>query len=130
MPTVDASRARWGWGVEHDIDETWIEAAVERYRRIDGLLAELDRAAGRVVVSVRSPDGAVEVVATADGAIKDVRIGAGHASLSAAQLSRSVRDAVTAAADAATWARQKLHADLFGDFRPLTTGAWRADEAR
>jgi hypothetical protein len=105
--------------VERDIDETWIETAVERYRRIEGLLGELDRAAERVVVSVRSPDGAVEVVATASGAIRDVRIGGGFAGLSAAQLSRSVREAVTAAADAASWARQKLHADLFGDYRPL-----------
>ena len=34
-------------------------------------------------------------------------------------LSRAVREAVTAAADAANWARQKLHAEIFGDYRPL-----------
>ncbi len=104
--------------MSRDIDETWIEEAVERYRRIDTLLAEFDRAAKEIEVSVRSPDGHVEVVVTADGTIRDVRIeGSGRGN---AQLSRSVREAVTAANDAAAWARQKLHAELFGDYRPLT----------
>ena len=34
-------------------------------------------------------------------------------------LSRSIQSAVAAAADAARWARQKLHAETFGDYRPL-----------
>lgn len=102
-----------------DIDEAWIEEAVERYRRIDVLLAEFDKAVKTVEVSVRSPDGLVEVVVTADGTIKDIRIEGSGQGRSNAQLSRSVREAVTAAGDAATWARQKLQADLFGDYRPL-----------
>ena len=57
-----------------EIDETWIEQAVERYRRIDALLADFDKAVSTVEVSVRSPDGLVEVVVTADGTIRDVRI--------------------------------------------------------
>jgi DNA-binding protein YbaB len=100
-----------------DIDEAWIDEAIERYQRIEAQLAELHRAAKDVAVTVRSPDGLVEVVVTADGTIRDVRI-RGHAR-SDDQLSRAVRDAVTAAADAAAWARQKLHAETFGAYQPL-----------
>jgi DNA-binding protein YbaB len=100
-----------------EIDETWIDEAVERYQRIEDRRAELDRAAKSVEVTVRSPDGLVEVVVTADGTVLDVRIhGHGH---STGELSRAVREAVTAAADAAAWARQKLHAETFGEYRPL-----------
>jgi DNA-binding protein YbaB len=100
-----------------EIDEAWIDEAIERYRRIEERQAELDRAARDVEVTVRSPDGVVEVVVTADGTVTDVRIrGDGHRSEA---LSRSVREAVTAAADAAAWARQKLDAETFGAYRPL-----------
>jgi DNA-binding protein YbaB len=100
-----------------EIDEAWIDEAVERYQRIEERLAELDRTTKGVAVTVRSPDGLVEVVVTADGTIRDVRIhGQAHTN---EELSRSVRDAVTAAADAAAWARQKLHAETFGAYRPL-----------
>lgn len=102
-----------------EIDETWIEQAVERYRRIDALLAEFDKAVTTVEVSVRSPDGLVEVVVTADGTIRDVRIDQLRGQ-TGAELSRSVRAAVTAATDAAAWARKKLHAETFGDYRSLT----------
>lgn len=102
-----------------EIDEAWIEEAVERYRRIEALLAEFDKAVKTVEVTVRSPDGLVEVVVTADGAIKDVVINGQLHGRTSAELSRSVRDAVAAAADAATWARQKLHAETFGEYRPL-----------
>jgi DNA-binding protein YbaB len=100
-----------------EIDDTWIDEAIERYQRIEDRRAELDRAAKGVEVTVRSPDGLVEVVATADGAVVDVRIhGDGHSN---GELSRAVRDAVIAAADAAAWARQKLHTETFGEYRPL-----------
>jgi hypothetical protein len=33
-----------------------------------------------------------------------------------------VREAVIAAADAARWARQKLHAETFGEYPPLLRG--------
>ena len=102
-----------------DIDEAWIEEAVERYRRIDDRLAEFDRAAKKVEVSVRSSDGLVEVVVSADGTIKDIRIEENLAGRGGKQLSQSVRAAVTAAADAAAWARRRLYADLFGEYRPL-----------
>jgi DNA-binding protein YbaB len=103
-----------------EIDETWIEEAVERYRRIETLQAQFDKAVSTVEVTVRSSDGAVEVLVTADGTIRDVRIETSLHTQTAASLSRSVRDAVTAAADAAAWARKRLHAETFGDYRSLT----------
>ena len=103
-----------------EIDEEWIEQAVERYRRIDAMLADFDKAIKRVEVTVRSPDGLVEVLVTADGTIRDVRVDGNLQGRTNADLSRSIREAVTAAADAAVWARQKLHAETFTDYRPLT----------
>ena len=50
-----------------EIDEAWIEEAIERYRRIEALRAEFDKAAAAVEVTVHSPDGLVEVVVTAAG---------------------------------------------------------------
>jgi DNA-binding protein YbaB len=102
-----------------EIDEAWIEEAVERYRRIDALLAEFDKAVKAVEVTVRSPDGLVEVVVTADGVIKDVVITGQLHGRTNSDLSRSIRDAVAAAADAASWARQKLHGETFGEYRSL-----------
>ena len=102
-----------------EIDEDWIEQAVERYRRIDAMLAEFDQAVKSVEVTVRSPDGLVEVLVTADGTIRDVRITGQLHGRGSAELSRAVREAVTAAADAASWAREKLHAETFNEFRPL-----------
>jgi DNA-binding protein YbaB len=105
--------------MSREIDEAWIEEAVERYRRIDALLADFDKAASGVEVTVRSPDGLVEVVVTADGTVKDVVISGPLHGRSSAELSRSVRDVVAAAANAAAWARQKLHAETFADYRPI-----------
>jgi hypothetical protein len=103
-----------------EIDEAFIEEAIERYQRLDGLLAEFDKAVRTVEVTVSSPDRAVEVVVTADGTIRQVIVtGAGR---SDAELSHSVQQAVTAAADAAAWARAKLHAESLRDFRSLREG--------
>lgn len=105
-----------------EIDEAWVEEAVERYRRIEALQSEFDKAVRGVEVSVRSPDGLVEVVVTAAGTITDVRIlGALH-SRTNGEVARSVQAAVTAAADAARWAREKLHTETFGEYRPLAEG--------
>ncbi|GAB3817876.1 YbaB/EbfC family nucleoid-associated protein [Micromonospora zhanjiangensis] len=101
-----------------EIDEAWIEEAVERYRRIESLRAEFDKAVHGVEVTVRSPDGTVEVAVSAAGTITDVRI-LGSAGRSNSDLARSVRAAVTAADDAARWAREKLRTETFGDYRPL-----------
>jgi DNA-binding protein YbaB len=83
------------------------------------LQAEFDQAVSRVEVSVRSPDGLVEVVVTAAGAITDVRFLGALQTRTSPEVARSVHAAVTAAADAARWAREKLHAETFGDYRSL-----------
>jgi DNA invertase Pin-like site-specific DNA recombinase len=102
-----------------EIDEAWIDEAVERHRRIEALRVEFDKAVSSNAVTVHSPDGSVEVVVTAGGDIIDVQIlGALH-QRAAADLAREMRAAVSAAADAARWARQKLHDEIFSDYRPL-----------
>jgi DNA-binding protein YbaB len=105
--------------VGREIDEAFIEEAVERYRRVDALLAEFEKAVRGVEVTVSSPDGLVEVVVGADGTVRDVTVTGPLTGRTSAQLSRSIRDAVSAAADAASWARAKLHAETFAGYRPL-----------
>ncbi|HET8662141.1 MAG TPA: YbaB/EbfC family nucleoid-associated protein [Micromonosporaceae bacterium] len=102
-----------------EIDEVWIEQAIERYRRIEALQADFDKAVRGLEVTVLSPDGLVEVVVSGDGAIRDVAIVGALSGRTNGQVSDSIRAAVAAAADAAAWARQKLHAETFGDYRPL-----------
>lgn len=106
--------------VAGEIDETWIEAAIDRYQRVERQLAEFDKALASVEVTVRSPDGLVEVLVTADGSIRDVTISDAAQGRSPRDLSRSVQAAVTAAADAAGWARSRLHQDMFGGLVPLS----------
>jgi DNA-binding protein YbaB len=105
--------------MSEEIDEAWVEAAIERYRRIDALRAEFDKAARGLEVTVRSPDGLVEVVATAMGEVTDVRLHGPLHTRTDQEVSRSVKAAVTAAADAARWAREKLRAETFADYPPL-----------
>jgi len=102
-----------------EIDEAWIEQAVERYRRIESLQSEFDKAVRGVEVTVRSADGSVEVVVSAAGDIHEVNVVGPLHGRTAPDLSRSIQQAVTAAADAARWARDKLHAETFGDYRPV-----------
>jgi DNA-binding protein YbaB len=108
--------------VAREIDEGWIEEAIERYQRVERLLADFTKALASVDVTVRSPDGLVEVVVTADGTIRDVVISDAAGGRSTRELSRAVQAAVSAAADAANWARTKLRQDMFGghpDLRSL-----------
>lgn len=102
-----------------EIDEAWIEEAVRRYRRIESLQVEFDQAVSTVEVTVRSPDGLVEVAVTAAGTITDIRfLGTLHGRTSR-EVAGSVQAAVSAAADAARWAREKLHTETFRAYRPL-----------
>ena len=101
------------------MDEAWIEQAIERYQRVERLLADFDKALAKVDVTVRSPDGLVEVVVAADGSIRDVVISESAQGRSTRDLSRAVQAAVIAAADAASWARTKLHQDMFGELKEL-----------
>lgn len=109
----------------HEIDEAWVEEAIDRYRRIDELRAEMDKALAGVEVVVRSPDGLVQVVVSADGSIRDVVISDAAHGRSPRELSAAVRTAVVAAADAAAWAREKLRRETFAEF-PWLDSAGRA----
>ena len=102
-----------------EIDEAWIDEAIERYRRVDALRAEFDKAVAAHVVSVHSPDDTVEVLVTAAGDITNVRIKGSLQSRTAADLAREVQAVVTSATEAARWARDKLHGEIFGAFRSL-----------
>lgn len=100
-----------------EIDEAWIDEAIERYRHIDALRSEFEKAVTGHVVSVHSPDDTVEVLVTAAGDITDVRIRGSLQHRSAADLAREVQAVVTNATEAARWAREKLHGEIFGGFR-------------
>ena len=102
-----------------EIDEAWIDEAIERYRRIESLRADFDKAVADAEVTVRSPDESVEVVVTATGEITDVRVRGSLQHRTAADLARQMQAAVGAAADAARWARHKLHDEVFGAYRTL-----------
>jgi DNA-binding protein YbaB len=102
-----------------EIDEAWVEEAIERYRRIEAVRAEFDKAVQGLEVTVRSPDDLVQVVVGGDGTIRQVAVVGSLTGRTNHDLSRSIQSAVTAATDAARWARQKLRAETFGDYRPL-----------
>ena len=102
-----------------EIDEAWIDEAVERYRRLDALRTEFDKAVAGHLVTVHSPDDSVEVRVTAAGAITEVQIRGSLQNRSAAELAREVQAVVTKATEAARWAREKLHDEVFGAFRAL-----------
>ena len=102
-----------------EIDEAWIDEAIERHRRLDVLRNDFERAVDATEVSVRSPDGTVEVLVTAAGRITDVRFRGSLHQRASADLARETRAAVTAAEDAARWARQKLQDEIFGAYRSL-----------
>ena len=101
------------------MDEAWIEEAIERYQRVDRRLADFEQALTKAEVTVRSPDGLVEVVVGANGTIREVVISESAQGRPARELSRAVQAAVTAAADAAQWARTKLHQEMFEGFTDL-----------
>jgi len=100
-----------------EIDEGWIDEAIDRYRRLDQLRAEFDKVVASHSVSVHSPDDTVEVVVTAAGEITDVRISGSLQQRSAAEFAREIQAVVTSAAEAARWARAKLHGEIFGKLK-------------
>jgi DNA-binding protein YbaB len=102
-----------------EIDEAWVDEAIERYRRIEAVQAEFDKAVRGLEVTVRSPDDLVQVVVTGDGVIRQVAVIGSLRGRTNDDLSRSIQSAVTAATDAARWARQKLRAETFGEYHPL-----------
>jgi len=102
-----------------EIDDAWVEEAIEAYRRIEAKQTAFERALSQLEVSVRSPDGAVEIVVGADGKVRRVNLSGSLESMSNADLARAIEQATAAAHDAAEWARRKLHDETFGDYRSL-----------
>jgi DNA-binding protein YbaB len=100
-----------------EIDEGWIDEAIDRYRRLDQLRAEFDKVVASHSVSVHSPDDTIEVIVTAAGEITDVRISGSLHQRSAAEFAREIQAVVTSAAEAARWARAKLHGEIFGKLK-------------
>jgi hypothetical protein len=100
-----------------EIDEGWIDEAIDRYRRLDQLRAEFDKVVASHSVSVHSPDDTIEVLVTAAGEITDVRISGSLHQRSAAEFAREIQAVVTSAAEAARWARAKLHGEIFGKLK-------------
>jgi hypothetical protein len=102
-----------------EIDESWIDEAIDRYRRLEHLRAEFDKVVASHTVSVHSPDDSIEVVVTAAGEITDVRITGTLHHRSPTEFAREIRAVVTGAAAAARWAREKLAGEVFGKPHPL-----------
>ncbi|GAA0524143.1 hypothetical protein GCM10010172_00680 [Paractinoplanes ferrugineus] len=97
-----------------EIDEAWIDDAIERYQSLERLRDEFDKAVASHSVSVHSPDNSIEIVVTAAGAITDVRIHGPLHHRNPAEFAREIKAVVTTAADAARWAREKLRGEVFG----------------
>jgi len=97
-----------------EIDESWIDEAIDRYRRLEQLRGDFDRAVASHVVTVHSPDDSIELVVTAAGEITDVRIHGALHHRHPAEFAREIQAVVTNAAQAARWAREKLHGEIFG----------------
>jgi DNA-binding protein YbaB len=102
-----------------EIDEAWIEEAVSAYRRIEERQAEFRRSLADIAVSVRSPDGLIEVVVAGEGGVRNVAVVGTLRNQSAAEINRSIQAALHAAKDGAEWARRRLHQDIFGDYPSL-----------
>ena len=102
-----------------EIDESWIDEAIDRYRRLDQLRDDFDKAVASHCVSVHSPDDSIGVVVTAAGEITDVRINGGLHHRNPVEFAREIQAVVTAAADAARWARERLHGEVFGKLYSL-----------
>jgi hypothetical protein len=102
-----------------EIDESWIEEAIERYRRLDQSRADFDKAVASHTVSVHSPDDSIEIVVTAAGDITDVRVKGTLHHRDPTEFAREILAVVTTAADAARWAREKLHGEIFGKTHTL-----------
>ncbi|GAA1586628.1 YbaB/EbfC family DNA-binding protein [Actinoplanes couchii] len=102
-----------------EIDEAWIDEAIDRYRRIEELQADFGAAVAVHTVSVHSPDQSIEVIVTAAGDIVDIKMHGGLRHRESAEFAREMRAVVTSAAEAARWAREKLHGEVFGSFRTL-----------
>ncbi|MGH3656130.1 MAG: YbaB/EbfC family nucleoid-associated protein [Micromonosporaceae bacterium] len=106
-----------------EIDEAFVEEAIEHYRRIDTQRDEFEKALVDIELTVRSPDGVVEIVVNGAGEFREVVIAdeAFDRELTPRELAASVLAACKAASHAREWARTKLYDERFSDFEPLRT---------
>lgn len=109
-----------------ELDEAWVEVAIARHRWYERLLAELHAWVSRTEVSVRSPDQLVEVRVTADGSVRQVNLVGPVQGRTSVEVSRSIQQALSGAAEAAGWARRVMYAEAFGrlsEFAPAPPAA-------
>jgi hypothetical protein len=102
-----------------EIDESWIDEAIDRHKHLDLLRADYETAVAAHRVTVHSPDDSIEIVVSAAGEITDIQIRGPLHHRNPAEFAREIQAVVTSAAEAARWAREKLHGEVFGKFRPL-----------
>jgi DNA-binding protein YbaB len=102
-----------------EIDDAWVEAAIAAYGRIEQKQASFARALERLEVCVRSPDDSVEVIVGADGAVRRVTLIGSLEGADNVALSRAIQQAMSAAHEAAEWARRKLFDETFSDYERL-----------
>ncbi|MGH3738866.1 MAG: YbaB/EbfC family nucleoid-associated protein [Micromonosporaceae bacterium] len=103
-----------------EIDEAFIEEAIEQYRKIDEQRREFGKAIVDVEVTVRSPDGLVEIVVTGGGEFREVTIAEEALDPRGTErLEQAVLAACQAASHAGSWARKKLYEEKFSDYEPL-----------
>ena len=104
-----------------DIDEAFVEEAIEHYRKIDAQREEFEKALVDIELTVRSPDSLVEIVVNGAGEFREVTIAdeAFDPEKTPEQLAASVLAACKAASHAREWARTKLYDERFSDYEPL-----------
>jgi DNA-binding protein YbaB len=102
-----------------EIDESWIDDAIDRYRRVDELTEEYTKAVASHRVTVHSPDGSIEIAVTATGEIIDIQLKGPLYNRNPVEFASELQAVVTNAAEAARWAREKLHGEVFGKLRSL-----------
>jgi DNA-binding protein YbaB len=103
-----------------EIDEAYVEEAIGQYRRIQALRDEYAKAAAELEVTVRSPNGLVEIVVTGAGEFRDVVIT--KPDQDAGELAKAMLAACQAVSSAREWARHKLYEEHFRDYQPLLPG--------
>ncbi|WP_018352285.1 YbaB/EbfC family nucleoid-associated protein [Longispora albida] len=102
-----------------EYDAAWVDAAIARYEEIEARQASYERALGQVEVTVRSPDGQVELVVAASGEVRAVTVAERGRTGSTSELNAAILAAIQSSVKAAEWARQKVHAEQFAGYTLL-----------